>query len=93
MMCKEIILVDGTEIETIEQFEQTFDVNLGETNIYGWPLMRRDCLEQIDIDQAMFKLGYKKNDYHYDDEEMNLIMKNEKERKIYFYTAFNKKKQ
>ncbi len=33
------------EIETIEQFEQRFNLNLEDTNIYGFPMMRRYCLE------------------------------------------------
>lgn len=51
-----------TQIETIEQFEQRFNLNLGETNIYGYSMMRHDSLAQIDIDQAMFRLGYRKED-------------------------------
>ncbi|MDM8565120.1 hypothetical protein QUF74_05650 [Candidatus Halobeggiatoa sp. HSG11] len=73
-MCKEIILPDGTEVETVGQFEQVFDIDLGETNINGHHLMRRDCLCQIDIDQAMFKLGYKK-DADYEDDGMNIRFK------------------
>ncbi len=60
------------QIETIEQFEQTFHVDLGETNVQGFPMMRRDCLEQIDIDQMMFKLGYQKKDYRYDDKKIKM---------------------
>ena len=65
---------DGTEIENVGQFEQMFGTNLGEKNIYGHTLMRRDCLCQIDIDQAMFRLGYRK-DVDYEDDGINILLR------------------